>query len=129
MSKQSTPILTLTRRLSGTVAQYRFVTPAGAQAGADVNTIGAARVAGVSGDDAPVDVLGTTVIESGAAIAEGATSSVSKLAGWPTTNPWLRTATLACMPAVQRTRTCQTCSRAVCRSPCSAASSTFLRSR
>lgn len=73
MSKQSTPILTLTRRLSGTVAQYRFVTPAGAQAGADVNTIGAARVAGVSGDDAPVDVLGTTVIESGAAIAEGAT--------------------------------------------------------
>ena len=74
MSKQSTPILTLTRRLSGTVAQYRFVTPAGASRRGR-NTIGAARVAGVSGD-APVDV-GTTVIESGAIARRNAKSGAT----------------------------------------------------
>lgn len=73
MSKQSIPLLTLTHRLTGTVAQHRFVTAAGAQAGADANTLGAARVAGVSGEDVPVDVLGTTIVEAGAAIAAGAT--------------------------------------------------------
>lgn len=73
MSFQSTPLLTLPRTLSGTVAAHRFVTAAGAQAGADANTIGAARSAGVSGETVPVDVLGTTVVESGAAITAGAT--------------------------------------------------------
>lgn len=73
MSKQSIPLLTLTRKLTGTVAQHRFVTPAGAQAGADANTLGASRVAGVSGDSASIDALGTTVVEAGAAIADGAT--------------------------------------------------------
>ncbi len=73
MSKQNIPILTLTHRLTGTVAQYRFVTPAGAQAGADANTLGVARVAGVSGEDIPVDTLGTAIVEAGAAIAAGAT--------------------------------------------------------
>lgn len=73
MSKQSIPLLTLTRPLSGTVAANRFVTPAGAQAGADANALGVTRVAGVSGDNAPLDVLGTTIIEAGAAIAAGAT--------------------------------------------------------
>lgn len=72
MSKQNTPILTLTHRLTGTVAQYRFVTPAGAQAGADAYTLGVSRVAGVSGDDIAVDVLGTAIVEAGAAVAAGA---------------------------------------------------------
>jgi thioredoxin-related protein len=73
MSKQNIPVLTLTHRLTGTVAQHRFVTAAGAQAGADANALGAARLAGVSGEDVPVDVLGTAIVEAGAAIAAGAT--------------------------------------------------------
>ncbi len=73
MSKQSTPILTLTHRLTGAVAQYRFVSPAGAQVVADANALGVARLAGVSGDDVPLDVLGTTIVEAGAAVAAGAT--------------------------------------------------------
>ncbi len=73
MSYQSTPILTLTVALTGTVAAHRFVTAAGAQAGADANTLGVARSAGVSGDKIPVDVLGTSIVEAGAAVAAGAT--------------------------------------------------------
>lgn len=74
MSKQSTPLLTLTIAAAGVIAADRFVTPAGAQAGADANTLGVARsAAAVAGDKVPVDVLGTTIVESGAAVAAGAT--------------------------------------------------------
>ncbi len=73
MSRNSTPILTLTQTLSGTVAQSRFVTPAGAQAGADANTLGVARAGGVSGEKVPVDVLGTAVVQSGGSFSAGAT--------------------------------------------------------
>lgn len=73
MAAQNIALLTLTHALTGTVSANRFVTAAGAQAGADANTLGVCRVAGVSGDKAPVDVLGTAVVESGAAIAAGAT--------------------------------------------------------
>lgn len=73
MSQQFTSLLTLTLALTGTVAANRFVTPAGAQAGADANTLGVARTAGVSGEKTPVDVIGTAVVEAGAAIAAGAT--------------------------------------------------------
>lgn len=73
MSKQSIPILTLTQRLTGTVAQYRFVSTTGAQVVADANALGVARTAGVSGDDVPIDVFGTSIVEAGAAIAAGAT--------------------------------------------------------
>lgn len=74
MSNQSIPILTLTRAAAGAIAANRFVTPAGAQAGADANAIGVARVAAaVAGEEIPVDVLGTTVVEAGGAIAAGAT--------------------------------------------------------
>jgi len=73
MSKQSIPLLTPTRRLTGTVAQHRFVSAAGAQVVADANAIGVTRVAGVSGDNVPVDMIGTTIIEAGAAFADGAT--------------------------------------------------------
>jgi hypothetical protein len=73
MSKQSIPILTLTHRLTGTVAANRFVTPAGVVTGADLNALGVTRVAGVSGEDVPVDVLGTSIVESGAAITKGDT--------------------------------------------------------
>lgn len=73
MSAQSIAVLTLTIAATGTIAAHRFVTPAGAQAGADANAIGATRVAAVSGDKIPVDALGTTVVEAGAAVAAGAT--------------------------------------------------------
>lgn len=73
MSQQAISLLTLTLTLSGTVAANRFVTAAGAQAGADANTLGVARSAGVATDKVPADVLGTAVVEAGAAVAAGAT--------------------------------------------------------
>jgi len=74
MSQQSIPLLTLTIIAAGAIAAHRFVTAAGAQAGADANAIGASRsAAGTASEKIPVDVIGTTVIESGAAIAAGAT--------------------------------------------------------
>ncbi len=73
MSAQSLAVLALTVGLTGTVTANRFVTPAGAQAGADANTLGVCRQSGVSGDKATVDVLGTAQVEAGAAISAGAT--------------------------------------------------------
>lgn len=73
MSRNSTPLLTLPVTLSGTVAQSRFVTPAGAQAGADANTLGVARSGGSSGEKVSVDVLGTAVVQAGGSFSAGAT--------------------------------------------------------
>lgn len=73
MSQQSYPVLTLTVAATGTIAAQRFVTKAGAQAGADANTLGVTRVAASSGDKIPVDVLGTAVVEAGAAVTAGDT--------------------------------------------------------
>lgn len=72
MSRQCTPILTLSLTLTATVVAERFVTVAGAQTGAAGNAIGVTRTAGVAGDVVPVDTLGTAVVEVGAAIAAGA---------------------------------------------------------
>jgi hypothetical protein len=72
MSRQSKPLLTLSLTLSGTVVVDRFVTGAGAQTGAAGNAIGVAQTAGVAGEVIPVDTIGTTVIETGAAIAANA---------------------------------------------------------
>lgn len=87
MSQQAIPVLALTALLSGTVNANRFVTPAGAQAGADANTLGVARTGGVSGERVAVDVLGTAVVEAGAAVAAGATvkaDSVGRAITWVT---------------------------------------------
>ena len=73
MTQQATSLLALPVTLSGTVAANRFVTPAGAQAGADATTLGVSRSAGVSGEKISVDVLGTAIVEAGAAISAGAT--------------------------------------------------------
>ena len=72
MSRQCNPLLTLTLGLTGTVVAERFVTGAGAQTGAAGNAIGVARTAGVSGNNIPVDVIGTAIVETGAAIAANA---------------------------------------------------------
>ncbi len=68
MSQNFTSLLCLTLTATGTITANRFITPAGAMAGADANALGVARSAGVSGDKIPVDVLGTAVVESGAAV-------------------------------------------------------------
>ncbi len=76
MSQQALSLLALPLTLGGTVVADRFVTPAGAQAGAGANTLGVARSAGVSGEKITADVLGTAVVEAGAAIAANATIGV-----------------------------------------------------
>lgn len=76
MSFNSKPIVTLTIAATGTITAHRFVTPAGAQAGADANAIGVARSSAVSGDRLPVDSLGTATVESGAAVTLGATVKI-----------------------------------------------------
>lgn len=73
MSAQNTSLLTLSLIASGVIAANRFVTPAAAQAGADVNTIGVSRFAAAIGDKVAVDVEGTAIVEAGAAVAAGAT--------------------------------------------------------
>ena len=73
MATQNIALLTLTQTLSGTVTANRFVTAAGAQAGADANTLGVSRTSGVATEKVAVDVMGTAVVEAGAAVAVGAT--------------------------------------------------------
>lgn len=73
MTMQAYSVLTLPVVATGTMTAHRFVTAAGAQAGADANTLGVARSDAVSGDRVAVDVLGTVILESGAAFAAGAT--------------------------------------------------------
>lgn len=87
MSQQFKPLLPLTVAATGTISANRFVTPAGAQAGADANTLGVTRTAAVSGDKITVDALGTAVVESGAAISAGAslkTDSSGRAITWAT---------------------------------------------
>lgn len=72
MSQNAISLLALTMTATGTIAQNRFVTPAGAQAGNGVATQGVARIAAVAADKFTVHVMGTAIVESGAAIAAGA---------------------------------------------------------
>ena len=72
MSRQCQPILTMTLPLTGTVTTNRFVTGAGAQTGAAGNALGVARTSGVSGDNIPAVVIGTAIVEAGAAISANA---------------------------------------------------------
>lgn len=77
MGEQFRDILTLPIAVTGVVAANRFVTPAGAQAAADANTIGvAASAAGAAGERIPVIVVGTAAVTAGAAITRGATLKV-----------------------------------------------------
>lgn len=74
MSHSMRPILTLPEIAAGVIAANRFVTAAGAQAGADANTLGVSRApAAAANEMAPVDVLGSATVEAGAAVAKGAT--------------------------------------------------------
>jgi len=73
MPRQSTPLLTLTIAASGAIVANRFVTPVNDQAVADENTLGVSRTAAADTESVSIDVLGTTVVEAGAAVAAGAT--------------------------------------------------------
>lgn len=69
---QSIPAQTLSVKSTGAITKRRFVTAAGAQAGAAANTLGVSRYSVVAGEEVPVDNLGTTEVEAGGAIAAGA---------------------------------------------------------
>lgn len=68
---QHRPILTLALAAVAAITANRFVTPAGAQAGAAGDALGVARSGAASGENVPVDVLGTTIVEAGGTIAAG----------------------------------------------------------
>ena len=73
MATQAITVLAMPMLLTGTVAANRFVTPLGAQAGADANTYGVARSAGAAGERVTINILGTSTVEAGAAVAANAT--------------------------------------------------------
>lgn len=72
MSAQNISVLRLNVIATANITARRFVTVAGAVAGAGVNALGVAFYGDVSGRSVPVDVLGTAIVESGTAVAKGA---------------------------------------------------------
>lgn len=71
MSRQNQPCCPLSVTASGAVTEARFVTHAGAQAGAAANTLGVARFTAADKEAVTVDHLGTAIVETGGAIAAG----------------------------------------------------------
>ncbi|MFW2438065.1 MAG: DUF2190 family protein [Arenicellales bacterium] len=72
MSEQSFALFTETLLASGAVITNRFVGYDGAQVGAAANTLGVSKTDAADTEPYPVDVIGTTIVEAGAAIALGA---------------------------------------------------------
>jgi len=69
----SIALLTLTVAAAAALSQRRFVTTGGAVPSAGAACVGVTRTsAAAAGDLVPVDVMGTTIVETGAAIAAGA---------------------------------------------------------
>lgn len=68
----NTSLLTLSIVAAAALTANRFVTAAGAVPAANANAVGATRTGASAGDLVPVDVLGTTMVEAGAAISAGA---------------------------------------------------------
>lgn len=69
MSKANISLLTLTVIAAAALAANRFVKTAGIYPAAGGLALGVTRCDGVAGDPLPVDVLGTAVVQAGAAIA------------------------------------------------------------
>ena len=76
MSKQAFPLLPLTIIATAALVAERFITFAGAVPAADAYVLGVVRQNAVSGDKVTVDVVGTVIVEAGAAITAGATLKV-----------------------------------------------------
>lgn len=69
MSSGNVSLLTLTVAAAGALAGSRFVTQAGGYPAAGGTAVGVSRTSAVAaGDLVPVDVLGTAIVETGAAI-------------------------------------------------------------
>ena len=68
MSASCCPILNLTQKASGAVKAGRFVTAAGAHAGAGANTLGVAVADAADQEVFPVTVLGTAMVTAGGAV-------------------------------------------------------------
>ncbi len=71
MSGQNISLLALNGTAAGAITTCHFVTPGFAEAGAGANTLGVCRQTAVLGDKITVDVLGTAVVEAGAAVNAG----------------------------------------------------------
>lgn len=69
-------ILALTVTASAALVGGRFVTAAGAVPAAGANALGVVRSDAVIGEHVAVDVVGTAMVEAGAAIAAGAAVEV-----------------------------------------------------
>lgn len=65
-------LLALPQTATGVITANRFVTPAAAVAGAGLNAQGVAQNAAAIGEKITTTVMGTEVVETGAAIAAGA---------------------------------------------------------
>lgn len=72
MGTQKITILSLTVRSTGAIIKKRAVTYGGAQAAAAANILGIADFGATAGQDITVDILGTSIATSGAAVAVGA---------------------------------------------------------
>ena len=72
MSRQSTPLLTKSVVATAALTARRFVTFAGAVPAAGASALGVGRTTVAIGGRQPVDVMGTSVVEVGAAIAANA---------------------------------------------------------
>jgi len=70
--RNSTPLLALSILAASAITAHRFVTPAGDVAAAGVKTQGVAQSDAASGESFTATVIGTEVVEAGAAIAAGA---------------------------------------------------------
>lgn len=66
---QSAPSQTLPIRATTAIEKRRFVTAAGAQAGAAANTLGVSMYGVANDEDVPVHNLGTAEVEAGGPIA------------------------------------------------------------
>lgn len=77
MSSGNISLLTLTVAAAGALAACRFVTQAGAYPAAGTEAFGVSRTsAAAAGDLVPVDVLGTAIVETGAAVTLDASLQV-----------------------------------------------------
>lgn len=77
MSNQSIPLLTVPVTATAALTANRFVDGAGTVATAAARALGVTRSDAAIGEKAPVDVLGTTVVEASAAIAVDAAIEVA----------------------------------------------------
>ncbi len=88
-------VLTLTVTAAAALTASRFCTAGGAVPAAGAACVGVTRTGGSAGDLVPVDVLGVTEVETGAAIAVGAAIEVDNQGRAITQSSGVRVARMA----------------------------------